>query len=540
MTVPKELLSPDIGLYNIGVTMANFLGAWSSHVKIVTVSGDVHLPLPIVYGPSTVVSTSSAGVNLVGAATLSPLATSSVLTYRWSVYNATGQLLPHLQSTSVDDRKFILPPFSLPPLATYSIALTTSLMNGTRVLSSNTYAVTVQVVGGALVAAIKGGINKQIASNTPLTLDATISHDQDVAGGTQGGTSQGVRLPTSVSSKPTVSPSTRSPTSVPSPVQPTVHAPIIKSTTLTLNFETIPSPNGVTLDLQGNLYAVNTASNTNAYVMQYTSPLTAGATGTIFAGNGGTLPTALAAGASAPATSIQFSSLRNIRMDTLGNMYLAGYAANVVYKIDASGLCTIVAGKYNLGGSTGDGGAATSATLHYVEDVAISAVTGDLYIADAYSQDISVVRRVDGTTHLISTYAGNRVSSAVVNNVAATNCGIKYVSGLTMDANDNLYIMDMDNNVILYVSKATGIITTLAGTPGTVSTSGDGGLAISATFDASCRGVTYDRYGMLWVTCGTSTVTAGYVRMVDLTSNGNIITTVATGMSLLHTSHPNR
>ena len=308
---------------------------------------------------------------------------------------------------------------------------------------------------------------------------------------------------------------------------------LIKSTTLTPNFDSIPSPLGVTVDLQGNLYGVNAASNTNAYIMQWKSPLTAGATGTIFAGNGVTSPSTLAGGASAPATSLQFPLIKNIRMDAVGNMYVSGYSANVVYKIDTSGVCTIVAGTYNVGGSTGDGGAATSATMHYVEDVAISALNGDMYVADAYSpQDISVVRRVDGTTHIISTYAGNRLSSAVVNNVVATSCGMKYSSGLTLDAFDNLYIMDRDNNVILYVNKATGIITTFAGTPGAVSTSGDGGPAVSARFDAFCWDVTYDRYGMLWVTCGSNTVAAGYVRMVDLTSKDKIITTVASGMSL--------
>ena len=526
VTVPKELFSSLVGLYNIGVTMTNFMGAWFSVVKIITVSNDVNLPLPIIYGPSTVVSNSLAGVSLVGAATLSPLAVSSVLRYQWSVFNATGHLLPQLQSTSVDDRKFILPPYSLPPLATYTVTLTTSLMNGTRVLSTNTYSVVVNVVGGALVASIKGGINKQIASDKSFVLDASISQDQDTTGATMG-TSVIHKMP---SASPSLMPSTKSPSIAPySPAQPTGLAPFIKSTTLTTNFDSIPAPLGVTLDQQGNLYATNTASNTNAYVMQWKSPLASGASGTVFAGNGGTSPATLAGGASAPATSLQFPVVKNIRMDTLGNMYLCGYTSHVVYKVDSSGLCTIVAGTFNVEGSTGDGGAATAATMHNIEDVAISALSGDVYVADAYAQDISVVRRVDGTSKIISTYAGNRQSSAVTNNVAATSCGMKYPSGLALDAGDNLYIMDRDNNVILYVNKATGLVTTFAGTTGAVSTSGDGGPAISATFGASCLGLTYDRYGMLWITCGSNAATAGYMRMVDLTSKDKIITTVTTG-----------
>ena len=310
------------------------------------------------------------------------------------------------------------------------------------------------------------------------------------------------------------------------PTQSPTHAPLIKSTTLTLNFETIPSPNGVTLDLQGNLYAVNTASNTNSYVMQYTSPLTALATGIIFAGNGATLPTALAAGASAPATIMQFPFIRNIRMDTLGNMYLAGYAAEVVYKIDASGLCTIVAGTYNVNGYSGDGGPATSATMRNVEDVAISAVTCDLYIADAY---YGYVRRVDGTTHIISTYAGNGLTTGT-DNVAATLSGFSQPTGIALDANDNLYIADLYNYAIRYVDKATRIITTVVGTLGVQGVTGDGGPATSATL-LNCWGVTYDKYGMLWLSCTTFS-SPSTLRMVDLTSKGNTITTVTTGLSL--------
>ena len=215
---------------------------------------------------------------------------------------------------------------------------------------------------------------------------------------------------------------------------------------------------------------MDTSSN---IIKKYKSPLTAGAIGTTFAGGGTILPTALAGGASAAATSMNFDYIRNIRMDTLSNMYLCGYAKNVLFKIDSSGLCTIVAGTYNVAGSTGDGGAATSATMVYVEDVAISALNGDLYIADAINYRI---RRVDGTTKIISSYAGNGLTAGT-DNVAATSSGINYCSGVALDANDNLYIADLYNYAIRYISKATGIITTIAGTlgGGASSATGDGG-----------------------------------------------------------------
>ena len=259
----------------------------------------------------------------------------------------------------------------------------------------------------------------------------------------------------------------------------------------------------MTLDIQGNLYGVNTASNK---ITKWSSPLVAQATGSTFvASTGG-------------------AYVRNIRMDTFGNMYIAGYAQEVVYKVDSTGLVTtIVAGTRNAQGFSGDGGPATLAQMHNVEDVAISALYGDLYIADATNNRI---RKVDGTTHIISTYAGNG-STAGIDHVAATSSGLSTPTGVALDANDNLYIADLYHYAIRYVNKATGIITTIAGTLGYSGSGGDGGPATVATL-ANPWGATYDPQGMLWITGGGN---SGTVRMVDLTSKGNIITTIATGMS---------
>ena len=289
---------------------------------------------------------------------------------------------------------------------------------------------------------------------------------------------------------------------------------------------------GVTLDLQGNLYGVSllSATTTQSIITQYQPPLIAGATGTIFAGGGTTLPSALAAGASAPATSMSFGYIRNIRMDTFGSVYLAGTAAYAVFKIDPNGRCTVVAGTPLVSGHTGDGFPATSATMNFVQDVAISPLSGDMYVADAFglSAPFYFIRRVDGNTRIISTYAGNGHTTAI-ENVAASSSGINYPSGLALDANDNLYIVDRLNYVIRCVDKATGIISTIAGTLGSDSASGDGGPAAGASL-ATPFGITYDPRGMLWIAGDSSSSASGSVRMVDLTIAGNIITTLASGM----------
>ena len=263
----------------------------------------------------------------------------------------------------------------------------------------------------------------------------------------------------------------------------------------------------MTLDLQGNLYGVDTGSNK---IAKWNAPLVASATGSTFvASTGG-------------------AYVRNIRMDTFGNMYVAGYAQEVVYKVDSTGLVqTIVAGTLNGYGFSGDGGPATSAKMYNVEDVAISALYGDLYIADGNNNRI---RKVAGNTQIISTYAGNGLTAGT-DNVAATSSGLSTPTGVALDANDNLYIADLYNYAIRYVNKATGIITTIAGTLGSSnSATGDGGPASSATL-FNPWGITYDPQGMLWITAALGASGTGAVRMVDLTSKGNIITTITTGMS---------
>ena len=267
----------------------------------------------------------------------------------------------------------------------------------------------------------------------------------------------------------------------------------------------ITGPNGVTLDFQGNLYGVDCSSSTNK-ITKWSSPLIAQATGSTFVASTGN------------------NYVLTVRMDTFGNMYIAGNLQEVLYKVDSTGLVmTIVAGSLNLQGFSGDGGPATSATFYGVADVAISALYGDLYIADGNNNRI---RKVDGRTQIISTYAGSGLTAGV-DNVAATSSGINFPSAVALDANDNLYIADLSNYAIRCVNKATGIITTIAGRLASSGATGDGGPATSATL-ATPWGITYDPQGMLWITGGGS---SGTVRMVDLTSKGNIITTIASGTS---------
>ncbi len=121
-----------------------------------------------------------------------------------------------------------------------------------------------------------------------------------------------------------------------------------------------------------------------------------------------------------------------------------------------------VAGQLGVAGNyTGDGGAATSASLWGPADVIFDS-SGNMYIADA---DNDLVRKVT-STGTISTIAGNCPTTPCVgafsgDGGSATSAGLNHASGLAFDTGGNLYIADTDNFEVRKITGST--ISTLAG-----------------------------------------------------------------------------
>jgi len=93
---------------------------------------------------------------------------------------------------------------------------------------------------------------------------------------------------------------------------------------------------------------------------------------------------------------------------------------------------------------SGDGGAATSASLAGPSGVALDAA-GNLFIADQSNQRI---RRVDGSTGIITTVAGNGTSGFSGDGGAATSASLASPIGVALDAAGNLFIADQLNHRI--------------------------------------------------------------------------------------------
>jgi sugar lactone lactonase YvrE len=135
----------------------------------------------------------------------------------------------------------------------------------------------------------------------------------------------------------------------------------------------------------------------------------------------------------------------------------------------ASGIICSVAGTGERG-YTGDGGAATAATLSEPFMCVLDA-HGNVYEAEAMNH---CIRRLDAVTGVITTVAGTGQEGDSGDGGPAVQAAMNQPYSLDIDAAGNLYIVDRLNAVIRRLDAATGVITTIAGT-GEPGYSGDGG-----------------------------------------------------------------
>jgi sugar lactone lactonase YvrE len=174
----------------------------------------------------------------------------------------------------------------------------------------------------------------------------------------------------------------------------------------------------------------------------------------------------------------------NVAVDGLDNLYIADATNERIRRIDGkTGVITTVAGngqtQYCGNVACGDGGPATSASLSGPQGLALDSYD-DIYIADTYD---SRIRRVDASTGIITTVAGNGQYGFGVDGVLATLSELTYPQAIALDSAGNLFVADTSMNAIREVNAATQIISTVAGnrTPGYM---GDGGSATKAQLNA--------------------------------------------------------
>ena len=240
-------------------------------------------------------------------------------------------------------------------------------------------------------------------------------------------------------------------------------------------------PAAVAFDASGNLFLADANNHVIREVLAASGNIiTVAGTGIAgFSGDGG------------PATAALLDTPTGIALDAAGNLYIADSHNQRIRKITGTTITTIAG--TGSAGYAGDNGAATSAALNLPSALAVDA-SGNVYIADTNNQRI---RRITGTT--ITTIAGTGEQNFTGDGGAATAATLDSPSGVAVDASGNVYIADRHNQRIREISAGNISTVSGSGTPDFAgSFSGDGSAAAVATL-ARPTGVAIDKAGRVYI-----------------------------------------
>jgi len=240
---------------------------------------------------------------------------------------------------------------------------------------------------------------------------------------------------------------------------------------------------------------------------------------------------------------VKLNKPRGVSSDPLGNIYIAGYSDNKVYKFNvATGLLYLLAGTgtrpSSPTASNGDGSTATAAQLNQPRSAWADTV-GNVYIADTADNKIRVI----DSTGNIQTVAGTGVASSTGDNGLATAATINNPQGVLTDINDNVYIADSSRVRVICVtcepgsglyqlltkvgiaSPQNGFIYTLAGGGSTAYT----GLALANTITISPQKLAIDNSSNLYISDSNGVIwfvdsRTGFIRSIA----GNSTTSCST------------
>ncbi|WP_244163296.1 stalk domain-containing protein [Paenibacillus pectinilyticus] len=169
-----------------------------------------------------------------------------------------------------------------------------------------------------------------------------------------------------------------------------------------------------------------------------------------------------------------FNEPSGLAQDAKGNVYVADAGNNAIRKIDASGMVSTVAGNGVPGNKDGKGAAAS---FNHPSDIAVTA-DGTIYVADSLNHAIrkittdgQVTTLTASASRVIQIRPGEASFAGDFNDGALAKAAFNEPSGLALDSKGNLFVSDTGNQRIRYIDFGTGLVTTVAGSTPTVTTS---------------------------------------------------------------------
>jgi len=220
-------------------------------------------------------------------------------------------------------------------------------------------------------------------------------------------------------------------------------------------------PSGIGVDGSGNLYVADQGNST-------IRKITSGGVVTTYLGG-----SRLYGFVDGTGTAAQFDEPYDVVSDSSGNLYISDEDNNTIRKATPSGVVTTLAGTAGGGYANGTGSAAR---FWFPTGVAVDS-SGNIFVAD---EDNDNIRKVT-PSGVVTTFAG---TPGQVGTVDGTGLAAQFNAPfrITFDkVNSVFYVSDAGNNTIRKITEA-GVVTTFAGTAGTTgSTNGTGSAASFST-----------------------------------------------------------
>jgi hypothetical protein len=205
-----------------------------------------------------------------------------------------------------------------------------------------------------------------------------------------------------------------------------------------------------------------------------------------------------------------------------GNIYIADSTNHSIRQITPAGIVTTLAGaNTSVSGSGILDGTGSAARFNYPQ--AIACDNSNVYVVDTYN---NIIRQVTmGGGGVVTTLAGNVGGTGQTNQGSAdgTGAAAKFYSprGISGDGTalfTNLYISDSGNHTIRQVVRATGAVTTIAGSVGV--TGKADGTGTAATF-YNPRGITFSTVSSALYVADTNN------HLIRKVTTAGVVTTVA-------------
>ena len=235
------------------------------------------------------------------------------------------------------------------------------------------------------------------------------------------------------------------------------------------------SPSGLTRSSTGVLYVTDPSDNV-------VRKITATGVVSTLAGSAGSSGSADGTGSAA-----RFSSPYGASTDSSGNVYVSDYGNSTIRKVTSTGVVTTLAGEPSHDGSVD--GTGTAARFAYPNSVAVDA-SGNVFVADTDNHTIRMITSAGVATTLAGSPGQN--GSADGTGSAAR---FDTPTSVAVDAGGNVYVADSNNATVRKVTLA-GVVTTMAGSPGSSGTADGTG---SAARFSNPYGVAVDASGTVYV-----------------------------------------